>query len=132
MSIVGPAGALTQLGLLTAFNMRPVARTIKTRPINNNGKVALRNVYEGWEGHLTYDRQNGNIDALHGILEQNYYAGNPDIEFQVSETVRNPDGSVNQFTYLGVHVHVEDPGQFSQDNAVQVRMAVSCVERIGA
>lgn len=132
LSIVGPAGALTSLGLLREFDSEQLVTTLMSLPINMNGVPVRRNTYQGWRGHFLYDRQNGNADLLANILETNYYVGNPDFHFQISETVRNADGTTNHYTYLDCVLALRASGRYEAQSKVEQRFEFEASQRVGA
>ena len=130
LSIVGPTGALQPLGLLEEFEARVDSTTVLSLPINNGGYPVRRATYQGWTGHFMYDRQNGNLDRLHNLLEANFYAGNPDIHFQIQETIRNPDGTSDTFSYLDCVIKLETSGRKVQKEAIKQRAMFEASQRV--
>lgn len=130
LSIVGPAGALQSLGLLIEFNARQMVTTLQSLPINQGGIPVRRNTYQGWEGHFMFDRQGTPLDLLANLLEANFYSGNPDIHFQISETVRNPDGSTDHYTYLDCTLAMDDSGKYAQNAKVEQRVKFEAAQRV--
>jgi hypothetical protein len=131
LSIVGPTGALESMGLLREFDRSPETTTLKSLPINMAGVPQLRTTYQGWRGTFTYDRKDGNLDLLCNILEANFYAGNPDPHFQIAETIRNPDGSIDRFVYLDCSLALEGGGRWIQDQKVEQRLRFEAAQRVG-
>lgn len=130
LSIVSPTGALEEIGLLQEFEASPIGSILNSLPINKNGLPIHRTTYQGWDLSFTYDRQNGNADLLHNALEANFYAGNADICFQIAQTIRNPDGSVDRFVFLNVSLLMESAGNFVQDQKVQQRFTGKASQRV--
>lgn len=130
LSIVGPTGPLSTLGLLVEFEPRPRTTTLQSLPINRNGIPVHRNTYQGWEGTFIYDRQNGNLDILQNILESGFYAGVPDVFFQITEIVNNPDGSVDNYAYTDCILALETGGRWTQNDKVQQRFRFECSQRV--
>ena len=130
LSIVGPTGPLQQLGLLEEFDAVPETNTLRSLPINNNGIPVFRTTYQGWKLTFTFARTDGIADILHNLLETNFFAGNPDIHFFITEQIRNPDGTTDTFTYLDVSMAMESAGKFQQDDKVQQRFRGSAAQRV--
>lgn len=130
LSLVGPTGPLRQMGLLLEFAPRPEIETLKSSPINMNGIPQHRNVYGGWGGTFLYDRNSGDIDDLHNLLESSFFAGNPDTFFQITSVIKNPNGSVNSYAYLNCVLALEDAGTWGQDAKVQERFRFAASQRV--
>ena len=131
LSIISPSGALGTMGLLVEFDATPESATLTSLPINQNGIPVRRNTYQGWRGAFVYDRQNGNLDLLHNILESNFYAGNPDVIFQIDETIRNADGSTDHFIYRNCVISLENAGRYRQNDKVEQRFRWEASQRVG-
>ena len=87
-------------------------------PLNNDGKPVFRTTYQGYEYDIHLARQNGQMDVLIDALAQNYYQGLVPPTVSLSETVRNPDQSVDQTMLLAGTIVPESLGAFKSGDPV--------------
>jgi hypothetical protein len=130
ISILGPTGVLQPFGLLEEFEPRPRTTIVQSLPINNSGIPRHRDTHQGWEGTLTFARVDGVGDRLQSILENSFYAGNPAVLFQITESVRNPDGSTDVFTYMDVVLVMDTGGRRVQNDKVPMAFRFECSQRV--
>lgn len=114
LALVFTAGnqTLAEFGLTTDVNIKPMFTEIRTSPINQGGVPVARSLYQGYEIDLTFARVDGTADALLQFLEENYEAGNSDIDVSMQITVRNSDNSLDVFIYSDGIVYFTDAGNF--------------------
>lgn len=121
LEVVHPTLGPIPLGLVQSFESRPVTQMLKSIPITNGGKSISRVVYTGWEGNFEMDRANGVLDTLFAVLEETYYGGGPETYFLLSEIIRNPDGTIEEYRYINVVVQPETHGQWKAEDKVTQR-----------
>lgn len=130
IDLVHPDQGVIPIALMTSFNPRPLKTRLKSAPITNGGRNVYRVTYQGWEGTVELDRTDGVVDILTNLLETNYFAGLPETYFMITETVRNPDGSVDQFRYTNVVFEPEDMGTFRGEEKVSQRFMFVASQRL--
>jgi hypothetical protein len=123
LDLVHPTIGIIPLGLVTSFESRPLKSRLNSIPITNGGKAIYRNIYTGWEGTFDIDRSNGIVDALIQLLEDGYYGGQPETYFLLTETIRNPDTSVDEFRYKNVVLEPESHGTWKTEEKVTQKLA---------
>src|ERR1700722_6358310 len=109
---------IKQFGLHTDTHFRPQFTEVRSRPTNNGGIPVARAIYGGHEVELAFDRVNGVPMALSQFIEDNFVAGNSDIDVTLQITVRNSDGSVDQSVYSDGIMYPTDDGSYKGTEVV--------------
>lgn len=130
LDLVHPTQGVIPIALITSFNARALKTRLTSKPITNGGRTVNRVTYQGWEGTCELDRTDGVIDILTNLLETNYFAGLPETYFMITETIRNPDGSVDQFRYTNVVFEPDDMGTFRGEEKVSQRFMFVASQRV--
>src|SRR5438552_11753839 len=112
LDLVHPTLGIVSFGLLTGFNPRVLTTRLISAPITNSGRRVYRIIYDGWEGTFDVDRADGTVDALFDLLESAYFAGAPETYFMITETIKNIDGTIDEFRYRNVVIVPEDGGNW--------------------
>ncbi len=113
--IVIPAATL---GHLMEIDADQLARGVKIIPITNGGRPKLVNVYEGWNGRLTWSRMNGVLVGIMASLEQNFYNGIR-AQWNIIVTVVNQDGTIDEYTFTNVVLTNPKFGTYRADREVE-------------
>lgn len=103
---------IKQFGLHIDTHFRPQWTEAKVRPTNNGGVFVARPIFGGYEVEIQYARVNGVGDDLAQFLEDNFKAGGPDPDITMLETVRNDDGSIDQYNYINGTLMPTDSGSY--------------------
>jgi len=103
---------IAQFGLHTDTSIKPQWTESKVRPTNNGGIFVARPIFGGYEVDLTYARVNSVGDDLAQFLENNFEAGFPDFNVTMLETIRNYDGTINQYQYINGIMYPTDLGSW--------------------
>lgn len=93
--------------------------------ISDNGRVYHTRIPGGLEGDLTLDRYNGDLDAFMKFLDVNFYAGQPQVECTITQTINNKFDStqtINTFT----HVVIDQPDLGSWTRTKRVAQTLKC------
>ena len=115
--------------LLTGFESRPRTTSATSTPITNNGESVHRTIYQGWEGSFEMDRTDNLVDAVIDYLESRYYAGEQESYFLITQTIRNPDGTVSDYRYRNVVLTPDTPGTWRGDEKVSQRITFMASRR---
>lgn len=118
VSITMNGVVIQQFGLLTDTHIRPLFTERKVVPTNNGGVTVARAVFNGWECDMTYTRQDGTADTIAQFVQDTYFAGGPDIDVTMQQTVRNTNGSVDVFQYLDGIIYPTDSGSYKGNEDV--------------
>lgn len=129
IDFVHPAIGVLSFGLATSFETRPIRRRLQSIPITNNGEPVYREIFEGWEGTLEIDRTDSTMDALVQLLEDNYFSGRQETYLMITETITNPDGTIDAYRYKNVVLEPESQGRWSGEEKVSQRMGWVCSRR---
>mgnify|MGYP003386510864 CR=1 FL=1 len=123
LDLVHPTLGIIPFGLLMNFTSRPMKNRLQSTPITNGGKSIFRIVYTGWEGAFEIDRSNGVPDALMALLEANFYGGQPETYFLITETISNPDSSIDEYRFRNAVIEPEDAGSWKAEEKVTIKLA---------
>ena len=121
---------ISQFGLHTDTKITPEWTENKVRPTNNGGVVVARPIFGGYNVEVVFARVNGTGDDLAQFLEDNFKGGGNDPEVTLLETVRNADGSVNQYQYIHGILYPSDLGSFRGIEDVSQTMKAYFPERV--
>lgn len=122
VDIVHPSLGVLNFSLITSYNARPMRRRLESLPITNGGKAIYRETYHGWEGTFEIDRADSSFDALNQLLEDNYYGGLPELYAMITETITNPDGTIDTYRLKNVILEPEDHGTWRGEEKVTQRL----------
>lgn len=112
VSITINGKVIKQLNLHTDTHIRPLVSERKVVPTNQGGITVARTVHGGWEVDLNYMRQDGIPDTVAQFLQDNYFAGNAEVNVSMQQTVRNDNGSVDVFQYVNGIIYQTDAGSY--------------------
>lgn len=116
-------------GLVTSFQSKPRQQQLTSTPITNSGVPVHRTTFGGWEGSFEIDRANGVLDTLFQYLEDRYFAGNGESYFVLTETITNPDTSIEEYRYVGVVITYDDHGTWRAEDKVTQRFSFLASKR---
>lgn len=116
IDIVSPSGVLRVTGL-TSFQAHQ--DTTEQRVKLKNGRNPTAQFFDGWSGSFDLERQDSTLDDYFVQKEADYYAGIDGGTITITETISEPDGSVNQYRYVGVVLKFAAAGTWSTDNTVK-------------
>lgn len=134
LQVVVNGQSFNNLGLLTDANRKVLSHMHEVIPVNNDGIPVRRTTYSGYDFEFHFTRQSGLVDSLVRELQRNYYSGGNPPKITMTETIRNPDQSVNQTSYTGGTIVPETLGSFKGAdpvNDVHLRIVFSQANDIG-
>jgi hypothetical protein len=115
----------------TAFDSRQ--RTAQLESIAINGVPVFRDLEEGWEGTLGFDRGSSFLDDFIAAKEAARYDGQSPPSISIYQTISDPNGgSPSAYQFLGVTVREEDAGRYTGNAKVEQRLAWRASYRIKA
>jgi hypothetical protein len=122
------SGSVVASKILTKFNARQLATKLKSTAIT--GVNRYRELEEGWEGTLEFDRADSVWDDYFAAKEAARYTGQQPPAVRILETTTNVDGSVSQYRYTGVTMKFDDIGDRSGDKKVDEKVSWTASRRI--
>lgn len=133
-SIVVNGQAFNFLGLVTDYNRKALSHLHEVIPANNDGIPVRRVTFSGYEYEMHLTRQDATVDLLVDALEQNYFQGSAPPVVSATETIRNPNQSVDQWQLTGGTILPESLGSFKGAdpvNDVSLRVVFSQRNYVG-
>lgn len=101
---------------ITEFAAQQISTGIESKGLDGTDRFG--EIPSGWQGTVTIDRANANLDRAIAFLEGLYYAGQNVPTSVITETITEPDGSVTQWQYVGVAIKFDDHGTYQGDAKV--------------
>lgn len=95
-----------------------------------DGENRFLEIPEGWDGSITIERADDQLDAYIAQLESAYYAGLGIQPSQITETITNPDGSISVYRFTKVMFKYDDAGAWAGDKAVTQKLSWCASKRI--
>jgi hypothetical protein len=95
---VFPAEALSHL---TEFDAESEDVEVKVTPISLGGVPIYQTIWYGIRGHMTFARVNGSFESMIISLMNGYYDQGLIPFFTISQTVRNRDGTLDEYMFMG-------------------------------
>ncbi len=93
------------------------------KEIAMDGTVRHPKFHEGWSGSFTLQRTSNFADNYFALQEAAYYLGIDQLPMIITETITEPDGSINQYQYTNVVLALEDAGNWSGTEIVKQRIS---------
>lgn len=112
ISVSVNGSVIAQFGLTTDTSFKPSWTEAKVRPTNNGGLWVVRPIFGGYDVEVTYARVDGTGDDLAQFLQDTFINGDSDPSVSLLETVRNDDGSIDQYNYINGTIYPTDGGSF--------------------
>lgn len=84
-----------------------------TKEIAMDGNVRHPKFHQGWSGELVFQRNSNFLDKYFANQESDYYLGIDQMPMTITETITNPNGSVNQYQFTQVVLVMENSGNRS-------------------
>jgi hypothetical protein len=106
----------------TEFDSRQ--RTAQLESIAIDGTPRFRDLEEGWEGSITFDKGSDNFDAFIAAKEAARYAGQEPPFISILQTIADPNGNPSAiYRFDGVTLREEDAGRYTGNTKVTQRVA---------
>lgn len=128
LSLTLPNGQVSTINLIEA-QFKPTTKKEMIVPMNG---VPTHLIFpQGWEGTLTFNRNNSQLDEFYAAFEAAFYQNGSVIPGgTITETVTDPDGSVRTFKYTGVQIVPDNMGQWKGDDKVVQTVTVVASQRV--
>ena len=101
--------SILQFSNLTSFDVKQESKSEKS--VGLDGINRHMELYEGWSGSFSIDREDNTIDDFFAMLENMYYTGQNIQPAVITETITEPTGNISQYRYEGVVFKYSDAGK---------------------
>jgi hypothetical protein len=129
LQIMGQNGAVVaNFATITAFDSKQ--NTVKVQSKGIDGVIRYLELPDGWEGSITIDRSNSNVDDYFAQLESNYYAGLTIGAAQITQTITEVNGGITQYRFVGVMLKLDDAGKYAGENLVSQKLSWCASKRL--
>lgn len=126
LTIYTPGGILGTAAL-TSFETQQITAEIKD--VRMTGEAIYAYLPEGWQGTFEFTRVDASLDTYFANAEAGYYAGSAISSATITETITNPDGSVNVFRYSKVALKFDSPGTWKGNTEVKQKVSWMATRR---
>jgi hypothetical protein len=116
--------------IMTKFEAKQRTTALNSKAID--GVNRNRELPEGWDIDMEWDRGSSAIDDFVASEEANRYAGLPPSDIGILETTNNPDGSVSRYRYTNCTIKLDTAGERSGDSKVTQKATLTATRRIPA
>lgn len=127
VQIFGSGGSIVTFNKITAFDKKQVTSKVTVRTLKDTQYLEIP---EGWDGTISIERTDSNVDDYIATLESNYYAGVNIAAAQITETITEVNGSTTQYRYTGVMFKLDDGGAFEGDKTVKQKLSWCASKRL--
>lgn len=73
---------------------------------------------QGWKGGFDIQRSNGSLDQYWSVLEAQVRAGLKYPTFTIVQTIRETDGSISRYSFIGASISYDNAGKFMNEEGV--------------
>lgn len=117
-----PAAAITN------FTSQPQTTSTASKGLDGETRNAV--FPDGWQGTFEIDRLSSVLDLFWADYEADYHAGVNLMPGTITETIREPDGSVSQFRYTKVVLNFTNAGSKQANQLVKQTMSFMASRRL--
>lgn len=122
-----PQGAV-RFSNVTGFEAKSIQTGIESKGLDGTDRFGT--IPSGWQGTLTIDRADANMDIAFDQLETAYYAGQNVQAGSINETITEPSGAITVWKYVGVAFQYDEHGSFQGDAKVSQSLSWRASRRI--
>jgi len=113
---------------LTGFMSRQETNDQKVKGMD--GEITNLYIPDGWTGTFDYERKDSKLEDFFCKFEADYYNGRNLQGATVTETIKEPNGSVSQYRYQGVMFKLDDSGDIKGDTTIKQKISFVASRRI--
>ncbi len=110
------------LGHMMEFESESDDTELKVVPITTGGVPIYTTLWSGIRGTMMFTRVNGTFQKMFMELMDAYYAAGIISQMSITATVRNRDGSVDEYLYTGVQLSRPRFGNYRSTKEVDLRV----------
>lgn len=103
--------------ILESFTAKEDADVPKQTAID--GKTRHPLFLRGWSGTAVYQRGSNSLDQYFADRERNYYNGADQVDLTITQTIKEVNGKISQYQFIGVTITMEDAGTVSGTDIVK-------------
>lgn len=112
---------LVRFSNVTGFTKKQITTGIESKGLDGTNRFG--DIPSGWEGTLTIDRANANMDQAFAFVEGLYYSGANVPASTIQETITEPSGAITQWRYIGVSMKFDDAGDAEGDKKITQKLS---------
>jgi len=128
VDLIGQNGSLITFAGVTEFEAKPINKELTSSRLD--GVNLFATIPAGWEGTVTLDRADSNLDDYIAQIEALYYAGQTIAYGQITETISEVSGAITQYRYTNVAYNLEDAGTWKGDDKVVEKLKFKASQKI--
>ena len=128
LTFTSATGELITFNRIKMFTCRQ--KTFNRESTASDGVTRHINIPGGWEGSFEIEKIDDSVDSFFATLEQQYYAGQGIGTIIITETIQNPNGSLQTYQHIGVVLTFESAGDFNPDNYITQKVSFSSEKRL--
>jgi len=122
-------GAPVAATILTSFEPKQVTTQVKSKAIT--GVTNARDLEEGWDLDIEWDRGDSTIDDYFAAKEAARYAGQQPPVIFISETIKEPDGvTISRYRYGPCTLKYDSAGKRAGDAKIEPKASGFASRRI--
>ncbi len=121
-------GGIVSFAVITSFDTKQDTTDLKAKGLD--GTVRHGTEYDGWSGSIMLDRQNAIADAFFAFLEAMYYSGQNIQAQSITQTIQEADGSVTQWSFIGLALKLDDAGNWQNGKFVSQKISWRASRRL--
>lgn len=125
---INTARGTLRASIRTGFSAKQITKDVESEGADGVNRYAT--LPAGWEGSLDFDRANGVLDDYFAAREADYFGGLVSDTITITQTVTNPDGSINQYRFVGVCLKFDDSGESGGQKTIRQKVSWKASRRI--
>lgn len=129
LDILTARGALNiPAAAITNFTSQPQTSSASSKGLDGETRNAV--FPDGWQGTFEIDRMSSALDTFWADYEADYHNGVNLLPGTITETIREPDGSVSQFRYTKVVLNFTNAGGKQANQLVKQTLTFMASRRL--
>ena len=127
--IYNPAtGTIVDLGDVQSVKVTPMFHDVRSSPYNGQPKFGV--IPDGYRLSFSITRTGGELENFQLAMNKRFNDGLSIAAAFINETVTNPDGTVNEYQYVGVSLKVSDIGDISREKTVTMAVEAMASDKV--
>lgn len=113
---------------ITSFTSQPQTSSASSKGLDGETRNAV--FPDGWQGTIEVDRMSGVLDSHWADYEADYHNGVNLQPGTITETIREPDGSISQYRYTKVVLNFTNAGGKQANQFVKQTLSFMASRRL--